>query len=132
MTFRRPSSLIGTAILAALLVGCGGGRPSRPQPAGDQYLIKLTELETTRQANLYDAVQQLRPFWLTRDTRNRPGAAGIAVYLDDQYIGNISALRRLPVHATAQIRYMSPTEAQVRFGQMNALRAAIVVESARR
>lgn len=95
-------------------------------------MIRLAELEATRQSNLYDAVRQLRPFWLTRSTRNRSGEAGIAVYLDDQYIGNASALHRLPVHATALIRYMSPTEAQVRFGPVNGLRPAIVVESARR
>lgn len=94
-------------------------------------MIRPVELEATRQANLYDAVRQLRPFWLTRDTR-RSGEGGIAVYLDDQYIGDASALRRLPIHATAVVRYMSPTEAQVRYGQVNALRAAIVVESARR
>jgi hypothetical protein len=94
--------------------------------------MKSAELEASRQSNLYDAIRQLRPFWLTRQTRNRTGEAGIAVYLDDQFIGDPNALRRLPIHATSQVRYMSPTEAQVRFGQVNGLRAAIVVESARR
>lgn len=132
MTLRLCLRHAGILVLAAFLVACGGGRRTRPQPLGEQYLVKATELEATRQSNLYDAIRQVRPFWLTRATRNRGGEAGIAVYLDEQYIGNAGALRRLPIYATAQVRYMSPGEAQVRFGQVNALRAAIVVESARR
>lgn len=131
VTLRHLFRAVGTALVAVVLVGCSTGRQSRPQPPGEQYLIKAAELEATRQANLYDAIRQIRPFWLTRETRNRSGAAGLAVYLDDQYIGGTSALSRLPIHATAQVRYMSPTEAQVRFGQVNGLRAAIVVVSAR-
>ena len=131
VTPRHLFRAVGTAFLAVLLLGCTTGRQSRPQPPGEQYVIKAAELEATRQSNLYDAIRQIRPFWLTRETRNRSGAAGLAVYLDDQYVGGTSALSRLPIHATARVRYMSPTEAQVRFGQVNGLRAAIVVESAR-
>ena len=132
MPLRHHFLRAATLILTAVLVACGGGRRTRPTPPGDQYLIKVAELEATRQSNLYDAIRQLRPFWLTRDTRNRAGEAGIAVYLDEQFVGGTQQLSRLPIHATAQVRYLSPTEAQVRFGQVNGLRAAIVVESARR
>lgn len=120
-------------LLLLLAVGCYSGRPTRPQSGGtDQYLIiKNAELETTRQSNLYDAIRQLRPFWYTRDTRSSSDGA-ISVYLDGQLIGGLGALSRLPIYATATVKYMSPTEAQVRFGQTNGLRPAILVESVRR
>jgi hypothetical protein len=80
---------------------------------------------------VYDAVRQLRPFWF-RDARNRGGEAGFVVYLDGQPIGPLSALGRIPVYAAARVRYLSPTEAQVRFGSINGLRPAILVESEKR
>lgn len=124
--------LLRPVFLLLLVAGCYSGRPTRPQPGSlDQYLIRNAELETTRQSNLYDAIRQLRPFWYTRDTRSSSEAA-ISVYLDDQHIGGLSALRRLPLYATATVKYMSPTEAQVRFGNVNGLRPAILVESVRR
>lgn len=122
-----------TILLLLLAIACSAGRPTRPQRGGGgQYLILNAELEGTKQANLYDAIRQARPFWLTRDNRNRAGDNGVAVYLDEQLVGGLSALQRLPIHATACARYMSPTEAQVRFGANNRLRPAILVESARK
>lgn len=122
--------LVGLLLLAT---GCQAGRPTRPpRHGGDQYLIRQSELESTRQSNLYDAIRQLRPFWYTRDVRNqRNPESAVSVYLDDQLVGGLSALRRLPIYTVAAVRYMSPTEAQVRYGQANGLRPAILIESAR-
>lgn len=132
---REKSSMRSIATAIALIVfaiACHSGRPSRPQPgSGDLYLILASELESTRQANLYDAVRQLRPFWFTRTVRGRTGENTVAVYVDEQLIGTLSALRRLPVFATERVRYMTPTEAQVQFGARNGQRAAILVDSAK-
>jgi hypothetical protein len=124
--------LLALMAFAILATACYTGRPTRPgtDRGGDRYLILAAELESTKQQTLYDAIRQLRPFWLTRDTRG--SAEGVTVYLDDQQIGGLSTLQRLPIHATARVRYMSSTEAQVRYGSNNGLRPAILVESARR
>ena len=123
------SSLI---VVLALGACSGAGRPSRPLPPGEQFVVLAAELERSGQTNLYDAIKRIRPFWFTRDTRNLPqGEGSIAVYLDDQQIGGTGALRRLPISTTAIVRYIFPAEAQLRFGQINGLRAAIAVESAR-
>ncbi len=130
-----PRSPARVALLVLLFVAsaCGAGRPVRPKPAGEQYLIAQSELEATRQQNLYDAIRQVRPFWLGRDRRQGTGGSSeIVVYLDEHQIGGVGQLTRLPVSAVARVRYLSATEAQVRFGTMNGLRPAIVVESARR
>jgi hypothetical protein len=111
-------------------IACHSGRTSRPQPGPvDQYLILTAELESSKQTNVYDAVRHLRPFWLTRNVRGRTGENRIAVYVDEQFIGTVSTLRRISVVAVARMRYMSATEAQTRFGQANRGRAAILVES---
>lgn len=116
----------------AAISACSSGRPARPRQQGEQYLIAQAELESTKQQNLYDAIRQLRPFWLTREMRRgTSGDAQILVYLDQQQLGGIGQLARLPVSATARVRYMSAAEAQVRFGVMNGLRPAIIVETAR-
>jgi hypothetical protein len=100
---------------------------------GDQYLIMATELVTTRHNNLYEAVRQLRPQWFTRNQRRgtTPSDRGIMLYIDDRPIGNAGDLRNYPVTFPARVRYMSVTEAQVRFGQVNNMRPAILIETER-
>jgi hypothetical protein len=122
---------LGQLFLTLCLVaeaGCSLGRPVRPQRfEGDQHHVLQPELESTKQATLYDAIKQARPFWLARAT----GDGSVAVYLDNQLVGGLSNLRRISVHVTSQVRFMSATEAQVRFGQTNAMRPAILVETRR-
>lgn len=114
--------LILTACLF-VMTACSSGRPSRPASTdGDRYHIDRSELEATRLPTLYDAVQQLRPFWLTHANGD------VAVYLNNQLVGGVANLRRISVHLTEDARYMSATEAQVRFGQTNGLRPAILVQ----
>lgn len=127
--------MLGFALLAPA-VGCGSktsGPSTRPEPTAsrDQYLILADEIEKTARDNLYDAVRQLRPGWFSRRTRNRTGDESIIVYLDDRQLGSVGSLRAVPVRAVHSVRYLSPTEAQVRYGQMNVGRPAILIELAR-
>ena len=108
-----------------LLAACASGRPVRPQQHDvDQYLIVRSELESSRQPSLYDAIRHLRPLWFAREQST-------VVYLDDQLIGGLATLRRLPVHLTAEARFLSANEARVRYGHVNGMRAAILVQSLR-
>jgi hypothetical protein len=121
-----------TISLALLAIACRPGRTTRPEAiSGEPYLIMGSELDPARQATIYDAVRQLRPSWLTRPVGGRTGDNTILVYLDGQVIGNLSVLRRLTVTTAERILYMSPTEAQTRFGSRNVRRAAIVIETER-
>jgi hypothetical protein len=126
---------LGLALLA-VAGGCGSkksGPDTRPEPTAsrDQYLILADEIEKTARDNLYDAVRQLRPGWFSRRTRNRTGDEAIIVYVDDRQMGSVGSLRAVPVHAVRTVRYLSPTEAQVRYGQINVGRPAILIELAR-
>jgi hypothetical protein len=125
-------SLSLTIPLVLIAIACHPGRTVRPEaglPA--PYLILGSELDPARQPTLYDAVRQLRPSWLTRSISGRTGDNTIVVYLDGQPLGNASMLRRLTVSTAERISYMSPTEAQTRFGSRNGARAAIVIETER-
>jgi len=88
-----------------------------------------SELEASPRANLYDAVWELRPRWFTRSGRG--GSNEVYVYLEDRILGTAGTLRRFQTGLISEVRYLSPTEAQVRFGQNNRGRAAIVVALAR-
>jgi hypothetical protein len=89
------------------------------------------DVASTNQGNLYDAIYQLRPEWLTRTVAQRRGDDAIAAYVDEQYIGPVSTLKRIPTFNIKRVRYLSASEAQNRYGQTNALRAAIAVEQER-
>lgn len=125
-------SVTARVLFVILTLGCYGTRSARPKgESGDQYLIVASELQSTNQPNVYDAVRQLRPQWLTRVVGGRSGDNTIVAYLDEQPIGSASALTRIPLRVASRVRYLSPTEAQVRYGSPNGLRAAILVESAK-
>ncbi len=124
MFLRRLAAPLLLTLCLLSVTACGSGRPVRQQRGdGDRYHISRTELESIRLPTLYDAVQQLRPFWL-----NHANDGSVAVYLNEQLVGGIANLRRISVHLTQDARYMSATEAQVRFGQTNGLRPAILVQ----
>jgi hypothetical protein len=128
------SFFVGLCCFAATLACYSSSPASRPVPRStDPYLIILAaELRATERGNLYDAVRQLRPNWFTRTTRNRgSNEENILVYFDDRQIGNVTHLRRFTIEAATTVRYLSPTDAQVRFGQINNMRPAILIESAR-
>lgn len=110
----------------AFATGCAtSGRSQRADTRGDPYLISAEELGKSVRYNLYDAVMELRPRWFTRTARQNTGDP--YVYVQDQQIGASAALRRFQPREVGEVRYLSPTEAQVQFGQRNHGRAAIVV-----
>jgi hypothetical protein len=123
MFSRKLAAPVLLTLCLVSLAACGAGRPVRQQRSdADSYHISRAELENSRVPTMYDAVQQLRPLWLSQGND-----ASVAVYLNDQLVGGVANLRRIAVHLTEDARYMSATEAQVRFGPNNGLRPAILV-----
>ena len=124
-------------MLASLAVACRTAnserpeRPERPQPSqGDRYLIEGDELNAPTATNLYDVIRLRRPAWLSRPSRAGSSDA-IIVYFDDRPIGTLNVLREMPIRVAASLRFLSETEAQLRFGPKQGSRVAIVVESAK-
>jgi hypothetical protein len=114
------------------MMACSGAGQNRPSDrvSRDPYLILAAEVEATPNDNLYDAVRRLRPGWFNPAGQTRAGEAAFLVYFDDQLLGATTTLRQFPtVPAPARIRYLRATEAQVRYGQNNGGRPAVVIES---
>jgi hypothetical protein len=106
-------------------------RPTRPAreatPDQDPYLIEGEELRATKAINLYEAVRVRRPTWIDRRVNNQSGDRAVAVYLDDRRIGSMNILREMPIYVALGLQYLSPSQAQIRFGPQHGTRAAIVV-----
>lgn len=123
----RPQVISFAGIITLLLLtACFSSRPSA-HAQGDPYLISADELEASPHNNLYDAVRQLRPGWFRR--AGTTGDQRIIVYLDDQQVGGVATLSRFTTRSVAEVRYLTPTEAQVRYGQINLGRPAIQLQS---
>jgi len=59
------------------------------------------------------------------------GNDAVVVYLDDRKLGMLNILREMRVEIALRMRFLSPTEAQLRYGPTHGSLAAIVVEAAR-
>jgi hypothetical protein len=106
--------------IAALALGLAitaGACASSGTAAGDQ---SVTASRTTRRTNiitsqeiresaapsLADLILQLRPGWPT----------AVTIFVNNDPLGDYSQLRILSVNATSEIRYLSRSEAQMKWG----------------
>ena len=116
----RSTSIRVAALSFALLsaAGCSSSKANTsaaPRRTGN--VITADEITSTGATNLYDAIQRLRPQWLT-SSRIRRGGSGddLQVYLDANRYGQMSSLRSLSVGGVQEIRYFSASEATNRYG----------------
>lgn len=119
-------SLPQVAALCAALVaaGCGTGRTpdASPPRSGDDVLLE-EEIRMSKAGNLYEAIRMRRPRWLQR-AQTRPTALGrapaeVVVYLDGQRFGGPESLQRLTATSALWVDFLTPSEAQARFGHDN-------------
>lgn len=118
--------LIAVLLLGALgaCVSTGGHGERR-----DRNVMTLEQIEEADQSTLYDLIRVYHPTWLnTRGPNSFRSENPIMVYLDGTRLGDIEALRGLSPHNVQEIRYLSATQAQARFGLGNT-RGAIAVTS---
>lgn len=137
---RRATMPLAVAMLL-LLPGCaarsGAGATS---PASDRHVIALAELQEAMAQNVGNVEQLVRtrrPEWL-RATPQQTGVAGpmaprtmtqtsqLTVWMDNQRIGGPDVLRTIPLSSVSEVRLLSPSEAEARFG-LNNQGGAIVV-----
>ena len=126
LSSRYARALVCSAIVALSASGCGA-HPNRSDPGGvrSSDVITIDEILATKTQNAYDAVRRLRPSFLqTRGPTtlaprgNTPTAP--SVYLDNRRYGDIESLRTLTVDGIFEIRYLSPNQAQLKWGMNHA------------
>jgi hypothetical protein len=90
----------------------GGARGSR---GGN--VITRAELDRVPGTSVYDAIQQLRPGWLTRPTAPTVlGANPVMAYVDRHRFGTADDLRGLASSEVERIELVSAADATTRYG----------------
>ena len=130
--------LVIRALAAAALfvtVGCTptASAPSAGGPRPDRNVLTPDQFRVSAYQNVYDAVQALRPSWLTArgaDSFTNPGE--VIVYLDNARLGGVEALRGIHVSSVQAIRHYDPGQATARWGVGHTQGAVQVVTQATR
>jgi hypothetical protein len=112
------------------LTACAAATPYREPTVATarREILTAAEIVASRVTDVYQAVTQLRPEFLRRRGEiafTYPNAA-VQVYVDDLPFGTSDALRLIPLDQVRLIRYISPVEADLRFGGRH-LAGAILV-----
>lgn len=90
-------------------------------------VITAAEIVAARVTDVYQAVAQLRPEFLRRQTQAPLMApVSVAVYLDDLPFGTVESLRAIPLDQVRLITYMRATEANFRWGGSHPAGAILV------
>jgi hypothetical protein len=116
--FRTLAVTAGTlSVLAACAAsgtaGAEAGGSASASPRIRREVITQAELQGSAAANLYDAVQRLRPQWLSgANLSNRTGGGTeIVVYQGTTQLGGLDALRQLQTSYAAELRWLDASQA---------------------
>ena len=116
----RPIRLTTLALSLLVVADCASSKTAAQAGAPRRStgnVIGGDELTGTGATNVYEAVQRLRPQWLT-SARIRRGGSGdeLVVYLDSNRYGTLSSLQSLSLGGIQEVRYFGASEATNRFG----------------
>lgn len=110
------------ALASVVLLACSAPRVG-PGVVSESSLITEEEIDASRAANAFEAIQKLRPNFLsyrgeTSLNKNR-STPYPTVYLDDQEYGPINTLRSIPASQISSIRLLRAWEATTKYGTGN-------------
>ncbi|MFQ5865622.1 MAG: hypothetical protein ACE5IW_10370 [bacterium] len=107
-------------ILIMGIVACASSTETKSARRSSK-VITAEEIATTSATNAYEAVQLLRPHLLQRQFHRQislssPGPITAIVYVDEVRYGDLESLRNLSTENISEIRYISSSDATLRFG----------------
>jgi hypothetical protein len=116
------------------VIGCAS-TPSRPDgttPLRKGNVLTAEEIADAHADvnSAYDAVQRLRPNWLAPRGTMSSSTAGsnyAQVFVNDQFVGDIAALKNINAYQVGDVRYYDPSQAGGRFGIRAGTNGAIEV-----
>jgi hypothetical protein len=123
----RSFRFITIALLVAVAAGCASTSTGRRTSSRDTRVLTAEEIRQSSAANLYEVIRAYRPEWLIKRGQTSINLEGdIVVYVDNVALGGPESLRTIDVHAVQSARFMTASEAQMRYG-VGHMHGAIVV-----
>jgi hypothetical protein len=130
MTLRRGATrFFGLLALAVALSSCASSSGERART--NSSILTREEMLGIQVANVFDAVERLRPRWLQIRTQlSLTGPTEIVVFMDRNYLGGPEVLRQFSPNDVARLRYMDGTTASATLAGManRSVEAAIILE----
>ena len=113
------------ASMTAVLVLASCARPRTDAPGGIRAsdVLTIDEIEKAQSQNVYDAVRRLRPAFLASrgpTTLLQRQERQVVVYLDGRGYGDVESLRTITTDGIFEVRFLSPNQAQQRWGMNHA------------
>lgn len=103
----------------ALSTGCASATTQTGANREARNLLTQEQLNATNTTNLYEAIEKLRPDWLTsRGPTSVTNAAPAvpSVYMNGTMLGRADYLREMRVLDVTEVRYWEAGPASARFG----------------
>jgi len=113
------SRLLVAGLLLITALGCTTSSGGSREPGRDRNVLTSEEMATMESFTAWDAVQRLRPMWMRPGgIRNSANPAGHFphVFVDGAPYGPMETLRGFRVVNIETMRYISPTDATIRYG----------------
>ncbi len=120
MNARGLSTLGVAVILLGSVPACATGWSSAE--ATGRYRVTGEELVATNTRTVYEALQRLRPTWMTARgpvSATDPTEARANVYMYGSRLGDLDYLREISVGDVEEVRYWPAAQASARFGMGN-------------
>jgi hypothetical protein len=118
---RSMRTLTRATLALAWLAAAACARPAVESAGapGSRTVLTQQQLSATNARNLYEAIEKLRPDWLTSRgptsvTDDSPSVA--SVYINGTMIGKADALRDFAILDVTEVRYWDVGQASARFG----------------
>jgi hypothetical protein len=123
----------------SLVIGCASSQGAQPSAAplretegirgaSRSNYITAAELQSVEAMSTLDAVRKLHPEFLRASARTNATTeqATPSVYVNRNYVGDVSWLSMIPIVQIRDIAFLHPTEARVRFGATCPCAAGVV------
>ena len=114
-----PRLFLSIPLMLLIGVACARQTSTAAPATGSSDALRADELRRSGATDLLSAVQRLRPAFLRtrgRTSMVRTEEVEPVVYLDDRPYGSLASLRDIQVSTVVEVRYLSPAQAQMRWG----------------
>ena len=116
---RPRTGIVFLLVLLASACSTGSGGSDSGEPRRDRNRLTAEELEPLNQFSAWDAIRRLRPMWMRpggiRNSAN-PSGHYAHIFMDGSPYGDLEILRTIRVENLSEMRFISPTDATIRYG----------------